>query len=166
MTFVEWCKQITKEMDYKVPYELVRDLLTCAIRVGLEEILTDRDHATLDITGIVKFWLQKRWVDTNITKEPKLVYYLHTSVYQGLKDVYNERKDNRTLLIGGSQPLYPEYMFREDGTRIRGRGKRRTKTKYVKPSYTIKSKDSYMKEWRRAKREALKESMPIDDDDE
>ena len=165
MTFDEWCKQISKEMEYEVPKRLVNDILICGIRVALEELLTNPDKANLSIQGIMKFRLTKQLVNTVITKTPKTVYALRMTVSQPLKDVYNGRRDYRTLLIGGTLPLYPEFIIKEDGTKVMGRGTRRTKIKNYNNTYKIKTDSSYKKEWYKAQREALKASLPLDEDE-
>ena len=65
MTFDEWCRQIKKESDSTIPYDLVKDIMKNAIRIAIEEFLANPADADLSITGIGRFYLNHRICHNN-----------------------------------------------------------------------------------------------------
>lgn len=169
MTYNEWCNQIKKESESNIPYELVKDIMTTAIRVAMEELLSNPAEADLDILGIGRFYLNHRICHNNFPTEDKPEYAtawtLHFRPARPIKEVINGKRDYREMLIAHNIPLYPEYLCNDDGTMKKGGNRPKTVVKKYKRKYTVKTHDSYVMAYNRAKREALKKSLPIDEDD-
>lgn len=114
MTFAEWCMQTAKESTSQVPYEFVRELMICAIRVAYEELMSNPAEADLDICGIGRFYLNHRICHNNFPTDDKPEYAAHWTLHfkasTCIKEAINGRRDPRLLSIGNSFPLYPEYF--------------------------------------------------------
>lgn len=172
MTFKEWYLQIQKEMESTVPTELVREVLVTGIRVALEEFMANRAEADLDIGGVGRFYLNHRVVHNPLQytrkgeTEPEKAkeYSLHWTIQfkpsLPIKKVINDKMDMRQMLVGGTAPLYPEFIYAEDGMSMkRGRSKKFKKPKVTK-SYRVRLSDKYMKEMNKAMREEAKKILP------
>ena len=167
MTFDEWCRQIKKESDSTIPYDLVKDIMKNAIRIAIEEFLANPADADLSITGIGRFYLNHRICHNNFPTEDKPEYAtawtIHFRPARPLKEVFNGKRDYREMLIGHNIPLYPDYMMNEDGTMKMGCNKNKPIQIISKHRYTVKTHESYEKAWNKARRKAIKESLPQED---
>ena len=176
MTFKEWCRATAKETPSKVPILLAEEVITTAIRVAIEELMANPADADLDISSICRFYLNHRVChympkyrnieqpNENATsgEENRVRWTLHCTPRAGLKDVLNGRKDIRTLLIGGGTPLYPEFMINSDGTRKKGKGRKRIVPEGYRTTFTITrnvSKSEYNRRLAEAKKELEKKKQ-------
>ena len=128
MTFLEWYKQTAKDFGNGVTYDLVKDILVMAIRVAIEELMTNPADADLDITGIGRFYLNHRVCHNNFYelgsgKEYTVKWTIQFKPSSVLKDTINGKRDVHDLLIGSVIPLYPEHIYKS-GKKIRGSGKK------------------------------------------
>ena len=59
MTLMDMCKQVAKESNSELPYGLVKDIMLDAIRVVLEEFLTNPAEADFSIQSIGRFYMNR-----------------------------------------------------------------------------------------------------------
>ena len=59
MTYDEWVRQIHRELESRVPLELVKDIMNNAMRVAFEELYSNPAEADLNIVGIGRFYFLK-----------------------------------------------------------------------------------------------------------
>lgn len=167
MTFVEWAKQTAREVESNVPYELVKDIMVNAIRVATEEMLSNPAEADLDITGIGRFYLNHRICHNNFPtpEHPEYETYwtLHFKPARVLKEVFNGKRDVREMMIGCFIPLYPEYVYNEDGSVKKGYPRGITKNYKVK--YDVKVVENYKIAYRKAVKNAMKNNIKTDEND-
>lgn len=168
MTFYEWSRQIAKEHRDNVPAEFVYELLVTAVRVALEEFLTNPEKADLDIGGIGRFYLNYRRCHNNfcVTEERRYSYIWEIKFRPSskLKEALNGKIDPHYMLIGTRTPIYPEIYFDKDNKLRYISGRKNTKTGYYERSFTVKTNDSYKKAEHRAMREAMKDYLPPKDE--
>lgn len=168
MTYDEWVRQIHRELESRVPLELVKDIMNNAMRVAFEELYSNPAEADLNIVGIGRFYLNRRICHNNFPTKDHPEYApawtIHFKVSPRMKEVFNGKKDPRELFIAHNIPMYPEYIYNEDGTVKKGFGTRRVVKNY-KRKYTVKTHESYQMAYKRAQREALKKSLPQEEDE-
>lgn len=111
MTFVELVKEVKKECKSNSTRFVVEDILFTALRVFVEELYSDPEHACIDIQNFMKFHLIKDSHATRRRKEDPLVTYhyyrLISTPRKGLKNVLNNRSPIEYYRIA-TKPLYPE----------------------------------------------------------
>lgn len=114
MTFWELYKAIARETGY--PQALVRNILIAEIKVIVEELLSDREHATLSIKGFVEVRVQKRHyrMYSNHTKSMREFdrWVVLISPQKRLKQVINGDVKLHDLTVGHNIPLYPEEYYK------------------------------------------------------
>lgn len=172
MTFGEWYAQTHRELPSNVPKDLVKEVMVTAIRVAVEELMSNREEADLDIGGIGRFYLNHRVVHNPLSfkrkgsdEEEQAVKYsmcwtLQFTPWQPLKKVINEKMDIREMLVGGTIPLYEDYMYSADGMKKRrGRDKPIKKPKITK-NYRVRFSDKYKNQLKQIEKRALKENLP------
>lgn len=168
MTFREWCMQIAKESTSQVPYEFVRELMICAIRVAYEELLSNPAEADLDIKGIGRFYLNHRICHNNFPTEDKPEYAAHWTLHfrpaRFIKDTINGRQDPRLLTVASAYPLYPEYYESINKSYVHGRNSQ------LYPNYKIKYKvtaiEGYDKLYNQMRREMKKLELAAKEQEE
>jgi hypothetical protein len=115
MTFGEWCDQTTRETKSNIPRALVKEVLLTALRVGVEELMSNPAEADLDIKGIGRFYLHRR-----LFKIPKneinpngadhvYRWVLQFKCAKMLREIICGRRPLEDLTIAKVLPLYPEY---------------------------------------------------------
>jgi hypothetical protein len=82
--------------------------------VAVEELMSNKEHATLSITGLFMLSLTKKKFFTfykggdNSERIPKYRWVLSFRPSHRLKMVINDEEDIHELIIGGVIPLYPK----------------------------------------------------------
>ena len=162
MTFSEWVKRISKETDSKIPYALVRDIMVAGIRLIVEEFLINPAEVDFEILGIGRFYLNHRICHNNFPVDEDSEYKTYWTIQfkpsKILKDVLNGKKDPHGMLIGYKTPLYPDFIYDENGKAKRGQDK--GKLGNYKVQYEVKVIQSYRTLYRKAMKEALKNNLP------
>lgn len=114
MTFWELYKAIARETGY--PQALVRNILIAEIKVIVEELLSDREHATLSIKGFVEVRVQKRHyrMYSHSTKSMREFdrWVILISPQKRFKQVINGDVNLHDLTVGHNIPLYPEEYYK------------------------------------------------------
>jgi DNA polymerase II large subunit len=168
MTFGEWYEQTAREMDSNIPKELVKDVLVNAIRVALEELLSNPAEAELSIKCVGRFYLNRtrcyKVAATGKNPDQKLVWTIHFKPSNVLKEILNGRRDHRELMIATTIPLYPDYVESGQG-RYKKSGGKRQKVGNYRIKYSVHAVETYRTALNKAKREFLKKQLPIDYED-
>lgn len=131
MNYSDLVSMISKETKSNVPTYLADEIMRTAIRVVIEEFMTNPMDATLDITGFGKLYLNRRIC--HLTPMPKfkkgqelvaqkeknyIRWTVHFTPSGCLKNVLNNKSDLDDYKIAGI-PLYPD----EDSRKRRGADK-------------------------------------------
>lgn len=116
MTFMELCKQITRECGQGVSYDQTTKIMITAWRIMLEELFIDPDKAVIQFTGIGKFYLKKKTINCGIIKNGEFMghekqkhYCFRFNPGVPLKRVMRGDMPLRDIKIG-YMPLYFEKM--------------------------------------------------------
>ena len=115
MHFKEWVKETKNSMESDIPEELVCEVLVTAIRTAFEELMANRAHADLEITGIGRFYMNYGWLRCGIGKgvEKKKRWSIHFKPSVIFKSLINGEKSLIGYGIGGkalgAYPLYPQH---------------------------------------------------------
>jgi len=114
MTFADIYKTVAKETGY--PRKIVEDILLGSIRVVLEELMSDREHATITIRGFIEIFLQKRHyrMYSRILKDFREFdrWVIFIKPQKRFKQLINEEMDIHNFIIGRTLPLYPEEYYK------------------------------------------------------
>lgn len=165
---MDMCKQVAKESNSELPYGLVKDIMLDAIRVVLEEFLTNPAEADFSIQSIGRFYMNHRICHNNFPTENSPEYKTYWTIQftpsDKLKEVLNGKRDPRTLVIGTAF-LYPDFAKENSISR---RGQKAFLTRDYKVKYKIIPIDNYDKAFNEVrkslellKREENKNDKPI-----
>ena len=161
MTFIEWCRQTSREHPDCIPYELVRSIMLTALKVVIEEFMANPANAYLDIRGIGRFYLNRRYVHVTASEfgcdEDKIIRWsIHFKPSRQLKETLNGQRDVRDFVIGNKNPLYPEYVIK-DGEMKRGYGG--NNNLHVN-KFKVEITKAYIKLKEKEKRKQIEEKLP------
>lgn len=114
MTFVEFCKQVSRETGY--PQQLTQDIMLEGIRVFLEEMMANKEHAILKIKGLFDIYLIKKHCKMYMSVKGRVEEFdrwvLKIKPSKKFKALVNEEMNPHDYLIGGKMPLYPEEYYK------------------------------------------------------
>ena len=171
MTFRDWYLQVAREHPDNIPIDLVKSVLLWAIRVAIEEMMANPASADLDILGLGRFYLNRRYThvtpsDFACDEEKMLIRWsIHFKPSRQLKETLNGQRDVREFIIAHNS-LYPEIVFEEDsGLRRPFKLKKTRKPKYkitiTKGYYESKEREERKK--LREEKKKIKEKLPDED---
>jgi hypothetical protein len=153
MTFAEWCDETARQTETNISRALVKEIMTTAIRVAVDEFLAKPADATLDIGGIGRFYLNRATYDMSKRFHLKdraesndivHCWNVHFRASRALKEVLNHKRDIKDFKIGYTAPLYNIEDIQEDGTVIKKKGTR-DKEPLVLKKKVVKEKQKELK---------------------
>lgn len=107
MTFRELVKAVRRECKIGVTEDHIREILLCAIRMIVEELMSDKAFASIDLIGFGKITFQRRqghvYYDKNKFYDSWRVVFKQSD---NLKKVVNDQMDITDLTVGNYY-LYP-----------------------------------------------------------
>lgn len=124
MTFKEWIRQTSREMFPPLAYEEVDNVMFTAMKVFIEEIISNRGISEIDIAGFGRFYVNRTFghngfdEDNQKIEGHQLVWIIHFKPSRRFKDLLNERIDIKDYklaarpLIDPNKPRYKEKKKR------------------------------------------------------
>ena len=70
MNLTEWCLEISKELGVQRDLQLVEDVMYTAIRVGIDELMSNPEYADIDIQNIGRFYLNREYRYQKLPTKP------------------------------------------------------------------------------------------------
>lgn len=114
MVFSEICKQVSKETGY--PKQMVSDIFVAIIRVSLEELITNKEHAVISLKGLIDASLHRKHYKLYLCVKDERTeldrWVLRFKVSKKVKALFNDEMDIKDFTIGSGIPLYPETYYK------------------------------------------------------
>ena len=114
MTISDFYKQVAKETGY--PRQLVQEIMVAEIRVFIEELLSNKEHASLSIKGLFDIYLYKKHCKMYLSKKGRVEEFDRWlpkfKVSRKFKYLLNDEIHPHDFIIGSNIPLYPEEYYK------------------------------------------------------
>lgn len=119
MNLTEWCLEISKELGVQRDLQLVEDVMYTAIRVGIDELMSNPEYADIDIQNIGRFYLNREYRYQKLPTKPdasdyEVYWTFRFRSHRKARDVFNGRVELSDLCVG-NRYIYPEYHLNEEG---------------------------------------------------